>query len=144
MTPKKIVGLMIRTTNENAQAQTEIPELWHRFMIENIGAQITHRLSNSIYVAYYDYEKDHTKPYSCLIGFEVAPDAPIPPGLASHTIPAGNYQTFETTGPLPQAVIELWGRIWQTPLNRSYQTDFEVYNPTSPSVPIYIGIKNLN
>ncbi len=137
---KKIVGLKIRTSNENGLAQREIPLLWHRFMTENIADKIP-RLSDNIYVLYYDYEKDFTKPYNCLIGFEVDPSTPIPPGLSSHTIPEANYKTFETKGPLPLSVIELWGEIWQTPLNRTYQTDFEVYAPTSPTAHVHIGVE---
>ncbi len=139
MTPKKIAGLKIRTTNENAQAQKEIPALWGQFMQL---PPLPERLSDAIYVLYFDYEKDHTKPYSCLIGYEVDASASIPPELASHTIPSDHYQIFETKGPLPQSVIELWRHIWQTPLNRSYRTDFEVYSPGSPFALIHISIKD--
>jgi predicted transcriptional regulator YdeE len=139
MTPKKIVGLMIRTTNENGKAKTEIAELWQRFMnLEPLPS----RLSDTLYGVYFDYEKDYTKPYNYLLGYEVSPDTLVPEGLVSHTLPNDHYQIFEASGSMPQALIEKWVQIWQAPLNRAYKTDFEIYNSTSPSVPIYIGIKN--
>jgi predicted transcriptional regulator YdeE len=134
--PKKIVGLKIRTSNENGQASRDIPQLWERFM----QIQIPERLNDTIYVAYFDYEKDFTKPYSCLIGFEIAPEITISDKYEFHTLPSAKYQIFETKGPLPQSLIELWGQIWQAPLKRSYQTDFEVYDPASPTAIICIGI----
>lgn len=132
----KLLGLKIRTTNENGQAMQDISALWQRFM----STAIPNKLNDKIYVAYYEYEKDFTKPYSCLIGYEVADETPIPEGCATHTLPEANYQIFETKGPLPHSIIDLWQEIWKTPLNRSYQTDFEVYHPGSPVAEIHIGI----
>lgn len=132
----KLIGLKIRTTNENGRAMQDISALWQRFM----STQFLGKLSDKIYVAYYEYEKDFTKPYSCLIGYEVGEETPIPDGFDSHTLPSANYKIFETKGPLPNSIIDLWQEIWQTPLSRSYQTDFEVYKPGSPVAEIHIGL----
>ncbi|PTT26929.1 effector binding domain-containing protein, partial [Pseudomonas sp. HMWF021] len=55
------------------------------------------------------------------------------------------YLVFEAQGPLPDAVISTWGRIWeffeQNPqIQRRYATDYEAY--TGPeSVAVYIGVR---
>lgn len=144
---KKIAGLQIRTTNEKGQAQKDIPALWMQFEQEKIPSRIPKLLNLNIYVLYFDYEKDFTKPYSCLIGIEMHPNAEIPSGLSCQVIPAGEYTVFKAEGVLPQSLIEMWETIWQTPLKRSYKTDFEVYEPTllssnPPTVPIYIGVES--
>lgn len=43
------------------------------------------------------------------------------------------------------AVINTWFKIWDTDLNRTYKTDFEVYgekaqNPNDAEVEIFVGV----
>lgn len=46
---KKIIGLQIRTTNEDSQAQKDIPALWKQFEQEKIPSQIPHLLDSTLY-----------------------------------------------------------------------------------------------
>jgi predicted transcriptional regulator YdeE len=32
-----VIGISVRTTNENGQAGQDIPALWQKFMSENVG-----------------------------------------------------------------------------------------------------------
>nr|WP_255534858.1 effector binding domain-containing protein [Pedobacter sp. SYSU D00535] len=66
-----VVGLSVRTTNENNQAARDIPELWSRFFSENVLAGIPNRSGDAVYSLYTEYELDFTKPYTCIIGCRV-------------------------------------------------------------------------
>jgi predicted transcriptional regulator YdeE len=58
----KVIGISVRTTNENRQATKDIPFLWKKFFEENISSKIPNKLSDDLYCVYTHYEKDHTKP----------------------------------------------------------------------------------
>lgn len=143
-----LVGLSVRTTNENGQAAQDIPALWNKFMSENIFAQISDKIDQQIYCMYTDYEDDFRKPYTTILGCKVAnnPTA-VPEGLVAKFVPADNYTKIVATGNLQEgAVYKAWTNIWSLDLNRVYQADFEVYgsvaqDPSNASVDIFISVK---
>jgi predicted transcriptional regulator YdeE len=69
----KLIGLKLnnKTTNENGQSGIDCGSLWQTFEIENFAERIQDKLSDEIYAVYYDYEGDHTKPFSYFIGCKV-------------------------------------------------------------------------
>lgn len=143
-----IVGLAVKTTNENGQAAQDIPALWNKFMAENIFAQIPDKTDQQIYCMYTDYEDDFRKPYTTILGCKVAKGTiTIPKGLASKFIPTAQYTKIVATGNLQEgAVYKAWTNIWESDLNRAYLADFEVYglaaqDPNNASVDIFISIK---
>ncbi len=143
-----IVGLAVRTTNENSQAAKDIPALWNKFMTENRVEQIPNKLDHQIYCMYTDYEGDFTKPYTTILGCKVANDpAEIPDGLVRKFVPTASYTKVVATGNLLEgAVYKAWVNIWNSALSRAYQSDFEVYglgaqDPAKASVDIYLSIK---
>jgi len=83
--PFNIIGISVRTTNENGQAVKDIPALWNRFMSEGIANKIPNKTSESIYCIYTEYEKDHTKPYTTIIGCRVDQVENIPAGMVGET-----------------------------------------------------------
>lgn len=135
---KTIVGLEVRTTNENMQAVEDIGKLWQQLMEIKIKALLGKSAVNPgiLYGVYFDYEKDHTKPYSFLAGLEVKPGTPIPEGLSKVVIPEADYSIYETMeGEMTQRVGEVWNRIWNSTEPRSYNVDFEVYDYTVGQIP---------
>ncbi len=142
-----IVGIAIRTTNENNQAATDIPKLWETFFTEKIAAHISNRIDDAVYCLYTDYESDYAKPYNTIIGCRVPDLDTIPQGMLGRIIQAGNYTVFSTKGKLmSDMVYRKWIDIWNTPLDRAYTTDFEVYgpktaDPENAEVDIYIALK---
>jgi len=60
----QIIGISVRTTNENGQAKKDIEKLWGEFMSENMLKKIPNVTDETIYAIYTDYEGDHTKPYT--------------------------------------------------------------------------------
>ncbi len=142
-----VIGIAVRTTNENNQAANDIPILWHKFMSENVLAQIPNKIDETIYCIYTDYEKDHTKPYTTILGCKVANLAMIPEGMVGKTFEDGNYQKYTAKGNLMEGLIfNEWLKIWNLAIPRVYSADFEVYgekaqNPTDAEVDIYIAIQ---
>jgi predicted transcriptional regulator YdeE len=129
----KLLGLKLdsKTTNEKGQSAIDCGELWQRFESENIAMQIPDKLNNNIYAVYYDYDGDHTTPFSYFIGSPVKKDAEVPEGLTSLTIPDQNYTKVTAKGKLPDCIANYWIDIWNTEIDRSYNFDFEVYDERS-------------
>ena len=144
--PFYIVGISVRTTNENQQAAKDIPVLWQRFMSENIAKQIPNKSSDEIYAVYTNYESDFTEPYTTIIGCRVDEITDVPEGMISKKIEAPNYKKYIAKGNLNEGVVyNKWIEIWNEDINRAYTSDFEVYgvkatDPTNAEIEIFIGV----
>ena len=143
-----IIGITIKTTNENGQSGKDIPGLWEKFMQQQILGQIPNKISSDIYCIYTNYEGDHTMPYTTLLGCRVNNLKEIPKGMEGMTFPDANYQKFQTKGDLTQGIVfQKWMNIWNMgeKLSRTFSADFEVYgeraqNPMDAEVDIFVGI----
>jgi predicted transcriptional regulator YdeE len=123
-----IVGISVRTTNENNQAMQDIGQLWGRFMSENIGEQIPNKVSEDVYCMYTDYESDVNAPYTTILGYQVSSLNDVPNGMQGKAVPVAKYQVFPAKGKLPDIVVDTWKQIWGSPeIERAYVADFEVY-----------------
>ena len=148
LSSRKVIGITVRTSNEAGASGTDIPELWNRFMTEGLITQIPNRISDTIFCVYTDYEGDFTKPYTTLLGCEVADFGQIPEGMKGVELPAGLYEQVAVTGNLLEGIIyNAWTEIWQRDLNRTYQADFEVYDEnaadmSNAKVSIYVGVQS--
>jgi predicted transcriptional regulator YdeE len=142
-----VIGIAVRTTNENQQAATDIPKLWSQFMSEGMQMKIPHKVDDTLYCIYTDYEKDFTKPYTTLLGCKVTSTDVVPEGMVAKTFELGNYTKFEAKGNILQGMVfNTWSKIWATDLPRAYQADFEIYgekaaNPEEAEVDIFISVK---
>ncbi|RPE08718.1 AraC family transcriptional regulator [Chitinophaga lutea] len=141
-----LIGIAVRTTNENGQAATDIPALWGRFMAEGILQQIPGRIDDTIYCLYTGYEKDHTRPYTTLLGCRVANLEHIPEGMTGKSIEGAAYEKFVAKGdPMKGSVYNEWLKIWSADIPRTFIADFEVYGPKSQQpdaeVDIFLGVK---
>ncbi|XZF13853.1 GyrI-like domain-containing protein [Chitinophagaceae bacterium MMS25-I14] len=145
--PFYIVGLAIRTTNENGQAATDIPQLWNKFLSENIMGHISNKTDDAIYCIYTDYELDYTKPYTTLLGCKVSGIDDLPEGLTGRAFTGGEYTLFTAKGRLADGIVyKEWINIWNTDLPRAYTADFEIYgaaaqNPDEATVDIFIAVQ---
>ncbi|SDD79450.1 Predicted transcriptional regulator YdeE, contains AraC-type DNA-binding domain [Mucilaginibacter pineti] len=140
-----LLGISVRTTNENGQSAKDIGELWERFMGDNVLEQITGRMSDDIYCVYTDYESDHTRPYTAVLGCKVKSLDNAPEGLIGLVVFATSYVKYVAKGRLPDCVAETWQHVWNNTLNRTYIADFDVWgakaqNPEDAEVEIYVGI----
>lgn len=145
--PFKVIGISVRTTNENGQAGKDIPVLWEKMISEDILNSIPNKIDNTVYSIYTDYEKDHTKPYTTVLGCRVESLDNIPEGMAGYSFDGGDYLRFTPKGDLSKGlVINEWLKIWDMDLGRVFSADFEVYgekaqNPSDAEVDIFIAVK---
>jgi predicted transcriptional regulator YdeE len=128
--PFQVIGLAVRTTNENGQAAKDIPLLWQQFMAEGIADKIPAKKGATLYCIYTDYEKDHTRPYTTILGCQVSSLESIPEGMVGKMITGGNYSLHTAKGNILQGMVfDAWVKIWNSNSPRVYTADFEVYGP---------------
>ncbi len=141
-----LIGIAVRTTNENEKAAQDIPALWSTFIAEGILQKIPNRIDDTIYCMYTDYEADYTKPYTTIIGCRVSSLENIPEGMTGKTIPTGNYVKFTAKGNIMHGVVQdAWKDIWNSDIERTYITDFDVYgvkaqNLENAEVDIFVSV----
>lgn len=142
-----IIGIDVRTSNQNGQAGQDIPNLWQKFMSENIAGKISNKISEEVFCIYTEYEGDHNKPYTTLLGCKVDSLENIPESMRGMTFTTKNQKAFQAKGNLLQGAIwQKWAEIWETDLDRTYTFDYEVYgekaqNPEDAEVVIFVAVK---
>ncbi len=146
MTAFNIIGIAVRTTNENGQSGKDIPALWEQFMSEGLLEKISNKISTDIYCMYTDYEKDHTKPYTTILGCQVSSLSDLPEGMIGKHIASGKYTKQVAKGNILEGMVfNEWLKIWNSDIARTYTADFEVYgvkaaNPMEAEVDIYLAV----
>lgn len=142
-----VIGIAIRTTNENGQSSKDLETLWGKFWGEEIQQQIPNKVNEDIYAVYTEYASDFRGPYTAIIGASVRSLDHIPPGFVGITVESGVYQKFVSKGKMPQAVFNTWLAIWaDKTLKRTYQVDFTVhgkkyYDGDQAEVETFISVK---
>lgn len=123
-----VTGIAVRTKNadEMSPATAKIGSLWETFYSQ-FGPQLSQ--SSQVYGLYTNYESDHTGEFdvaACASSLDID-------DLGEFKIPAGKYLVFHEAGAMPQAVIDLWGKVWDYFASqdcehvRTFTTDFERY-----------------
>lgn len=138
-----VAGITIRTNNvtELDETTAQIPQLWQRYVDENIEGKILNKSKSlAMYGVYNKYEKDVNSDYDYTIGVEVTkPKNAI-------TIEKDRYLVFSKKGEFPEVVIDAWHDVWnyfnstECEYERAYNYDFEKY-AKEDEVEIYISIK---
>ena len=145
--PFKVIGISVRTTNENGQSATDIKGLWGKFMSQGILDKIPNKIDESVYSLYTNYEGDHTKPFDTVLGCKVSSLDNIPEDMAGYSFDGGIYSEFISKGDLTNnVVVDTWYEIWKKEMNRAFTVDFEVYgkkaqDPKNAEVSIFVAIK---
>ena len=144
----KLIGISLpgKTSNENGQSGIDCGNLWQKFEKDDYQNRIPNKLSNEIFAVYYDYEGDHTQPFSYFIGCKTADESEVPDGFESLLIEDGNYEVITAEGKMPDCISNAWREIWQSDIPRGYRQDFEVYDERSrdwnnAEVNIYVSLR---
>lgn len=145
--PFKIIGISVRTSNENNQAGKDIADLQSRFLSDKVLEAIPNKSDNTVYTIYTDYEGDHTKPYTTILGCKVENFDTIPDGMVGKLVNGGNYVKLSTKGDLAKdLIINKWLEIWEMDFDRLFTADFEVFgekaqNPADAEIDILVAVK---
>jgi predicted transcriptional regulator YdeE len=144
----KLIGISVRTTNQNNQVQEDLGKLWGQFISENIYEKIPNKISNEILAIYTDYKNNYTEDYTTIIGVPVSTLNKIPDGMIGREFQLENFKKFVVKGEMPKAVVDIWTEIWQQDenLNRKYSYDFELYGENcqkgaDSEVEIFVAVK---
>ncbi len=145
--PFKVIGISVKTTNENGEANTTIAQLWEKFMKDGVLNLIPNKVDHTVYSLYTEYEGDHMQPYTAVLGCKVDHLEEIPEGLVGYSFEGGNYVKTSAKGDLMQGlIVNHWAKIWEMDLDRTYTTDFEVFgenaqNPSDAEIDFYVCVK---
>ncbi len=141
-----VIGISVRTRNEDQHITKDIHNLWNTFINEGTIHKIPNKLDETIYGIYTEYENGASGYYTAIVGCKVSNLDSIPEGMISTTIKDGSYSKFTAKGDVTKdAIPNAWAKIWRSELNRTYLTDFEVYDqravdPVNAEVDIFIGV----
>ena len=140
-----IAGLAAETNYDPQELSAALGRLWQQFNVQNIVGQLPDRLGTQIYCVYTDYCDEPSIPGTIILGGRVEEAAEIPEHLSAVKIPSGNYSVVHAEGHLPFATRDAWDGIDEELEDRTYRTDFEIYDarslaPGKAEVEICIGV----
>jgi len=156
MEPKRITissfsvaGIGVRTINSDElnPSSAKLPSLWQRFFRDGVLTRVPNQIPNSpVFGVYSHYESEASGFYTVTAGMAISGPPPSPSEFTTVDIKEGEYLVFEAKGPMPQAVIGAWMRVWtffekNEKIIRRFATDFEEYR-SADEVAIHIGIKS--
>ena len=147
-----VIGIEARTTNaKEASGSGVISRQWQKFFQEGILSKIPSKIGPNIYALYTDYASDRNGEYSYVIGAMVKDGTAVPADMVLKSVPGGRFAVLPSEqGPLPNVVPGVWQKIWkledEKKLQRTYKTDFEIYDrrsqdPQNAQVDLYVGMK---
>lgn len=141
---RRVVGIGTRTANDAPDMGEKIGKLWCDFMCEGGACEkLQFQHGSPCYGIYTGYSYDDS-------GYDVyaaCESANKPEGFSEVVIPAGKYAKFSFRGDVRESTAKAWSEVWQVPLPRAMQVDFEEYNCPDDSdiadISIYIGLADL-
>jgi predicted transcriptional regulator YdeE len=146
----KIIGVELKTSNENGRAFKEIPMFWQNFMQNRLLDKISNKTSSDLYSVYTNFENEGTNNrgvYSMIIGAPVNSFDQVAEGFVTIEIPEAEYAMFAVQDGENQLVAKAWQDIWKLSLsdnafdqNRTYFMEYEHYK-ASGGIDIYVGVK---
>ena len=144
---KVVVGIKIKTTNQEGKAIKDIGASWQKLFTEGIYEKIQNKVNNKTIGLYTEYEGDYTKPYIFIAGAEVSQEVQNNEELESVMIPKGKYAKFVIIGDVQNSIGQAWQEIWNMDLKRKYTCDFEEYQNNlsdmqKQEIHIYIAIED--
>lgn len=137
-----VIGLELRTTNK--EAMQTIPPLWHRFTQEGVLATIPGKLNDEVLAVYTHFEHaglNNTGLYSLVLGAQVAPATPLPPGMVRVVVPASPRAVFAVPAHRFDLLGPAWHAVWeQADLPKTFVAEYERYSANG-DIEISIGLR---
>ena len=141
-----VVGKALRVSTKNGENLTSIPAFWMEVTQDGSFAKLEAAASRGTVVVNatlgicLDFS-DNMDEFTYMVAAEgVARD--LPEDFTERTIPASTWAVFASTGAMPAAIQEVWGRIWSEflptePYIHAAAPDLEVYPPGDSMAPDY-------
>lgn len=144
---RRIIGPVIRTSNNAPDCSEKIGGLWQSFMGEGMAESVPNAVTEPYmcYGLYYDYSMEDGS-YAMMVGSESA-QGDAPEHMEELVIPAGTYAKFTVHGDCVSTVVKAWEEIWameDLTARRAWTVDFEAYPPAADQndtdIDLYIAI----
>jgi AraC family transcriptional regulator len=126
------------------QNQNTVPEFWGRAQKEGIIDTLLSSSSDPGFIFGICYGSGHTKVehFDYSIAVQCSSDTVAPEGYRINTIPARKWMVAECTGPMPDAIQQLWHEICAdffptSGYEPTYEMDIEVYPAGDMTAPDY-------
>ena len=135
-----VKGIAVRTDNasEMNPSTAKIGALWEEFY-QQIAPHLSEK--SNVFGLYTNYESDHNGAFDVVACSDVLGKN----NASSFQIQSGHYLVFKGAGEMPQAVIDLWNKVWEyfesesCEHTRAFTSDFELYK-NDKEIEIYISI----
>ncbi len=141
---KKVVGIQIRTSNDDANMGSQIGKTWEKFFTEGLFYKIPNKKNEKSIGLYTNYENGVKGQYDVVVCCEVEDPTNFYDPLTTATIKAGQYAKFIVRGHAQKAVAEFWTKLWSMDLDRKFSSDFEEYqggdDMENAEIHIYISL----
>lgn len=141
----KVVGKALKTTTIENQNLQDIPKFWGECWQNGDGNRLSSMIDDkgqfgdSLLGICMDYSREQEE-FTYLIAVEKGENfaGAVPEGFVEKLIPAATWAIFESIGPMPNAIQEVWKRIFSewfpsTGYEHSGGPELEVYPPPKGS-----------
>lgn len=137
----KIVGISRRVTTKNHENFEKIPQFWDEISRNGILKNIQKNASElGILGVCHDYDKEQEE-----FNYMIAIEGEQIKGLDNYEVvdvPSCNWAIFESIGPMPDAIQNVWHKIFAewfpaTKYEHAEAPEFEVYLPGNPNAEDY-------
>lgn len=144
----KAIGKDIKVSLKNGENLRKIPAFWNETEQSGFDQELSGIAGNMGLLGICISDQKDTMTYA--IAVEKKGDE-LPEGYSEYDIPASTYAVFEAIGPMPDAIQEVWKRIYSewlpsTGYQQTGNPELEVYpdlDPASPSFrsEVWISVK---
>jgi AraC family transcriptional regulator len=142
----KVAGKAIRVPTKDGENFRIIPEFWRDTVSDGTFARLKDLAAKSAFLEGVtlgicsDFAGDMSE-----FTYMIAAEAPVegaPDGMVEKSIPAATYAVFESVGPMPDAIQNVWIGIWSeffpsAPYGHAEGHDLEIYPPGDPMAADY-------
>lgn len=135
----ELVGLSRRFTTMNQENYKQIPMFWKELCDNGISAKM-HNQADIVYGVCYDARMEESE-FSYLIGIRGNAIEGVD-SVDVITVPATTWAVFESVGPMPHAIQNVWKQIYSewfpaTKYEHAGTAELEVYLPGNPDTEDY-------
>lgn len=141
-----VAGKALRVSTKDGENMRRIPQLWDECHADGSLARLRALAADRtapgdvILGICMDFAAD-MKEFTYMIAAEAGGEG-VPEGMVEKAVPALTYAVFEVSGPMPEAIQTVWGRIRSEffpsgEYVHAVGPDIEVYPPGDPEQPGY-------
>lgn len=107
----RVVGKALRVSTRDGENFRRIPEFWEECWQNGVCEQVLQLTSSSVLLGICMEFSSEQDEFTYLIAAENE-NGPVPDGMVAKHIPAVPWAIFESVGPVPDAIEQVWKRIF--------------------------------